>query len=614
MAAFCSNISAKVRELGSFHFLFVPLAGLVVYKFLFNVTKASHLTIASPAEKAFALFTLVFLAFAVAAVITSLFAAVGLLRSKWAQTVAQKGSLIAFAGFATVLGLVMADSFMYTMFQFGIKTTDGVVAKLFFLTATGGLFWFFLSVGENYRTSVRSASFRIANIFVVVAAGFAAINLSGGITASASNDRAAAKRYNVVIVSSDGIDATRMSAYGYKRKTTPFIDSIAPEFLIARRAYPNSGHTTGSITSLLTGMLPTRTGVLLPPDSLSGQNVYRSLPRLLRQQGYYANNIAVPHYADASEQNLLGAFDVNNNRNMLSSSFPLTFNYKSTNWFFDQLLGDVVGMVQDVLWIQEMPNPFSLVSGEEQGVQHGFNDASRLRTMISDIANSKKPIFINSHFLGTHGPYFHPKLVKFSTGRDDRTTPWARDLYDDAVLTFDAYAKRVYKALEKSGKLEKTILIIMSDHGIAHDPRRQIPLMIRFPGKAHAGKSIEQNVQVIDVAPTVLDFLGQKKPEWMEGDSLISEELSPGRHVFAGSVEKIMKVAGLGVIGAQKERFGSMDYFYLVHCNSKYRLNLADQTMTVSKASVAGDGCSETQKLNEAEARQVMTKHLDERY
>ena len=66
---------------------------------------------------------------------------------------------------------------------------------------------------------------------------------------------------NVLILSADGLNADHMSAYGYKRDTTPFIKKLLPEFLVAENHLSNNERTAGSIGALLTGKLSTATRV-----------------------------------------------------------------------------------------------------------------------------------------------------------------------------------------------------------------------------------------------------------------------------------------------------------------------------------------------------------------
>jgi len=47
----------------------------------------------------------------------------------------------------------------------------------------------------------------------------------------------------------------------------------------------------------------------------------------------------------------------------------------------------------------------------------------------------------------------------------------------------------------------------------------RIPLLIHIP-KQQIGKRIKSNAEHVDIAPTILDLLNMKIPEWMEGESL----------------------------------------------------------------------------------------------
>ena len=299
---------------------------------------------------------------------------------------------------------------------------------------------------------------------------------------------------------------------------------------------------------------------------------------------------------------------------MIGTSLPIRFSYRTTNWFINRFLGEAVGLTQDVLWMGEMPNPFSQVDGQERGTKYGFNDRKRLRELVQTFSQNDRPFFVNSHFLGTHGPRFNPEVINFSRGKTPDPHKWPHDLYDDAILTFDSYIKRVYTKLRDHGLLERTILVILSDHGIGHDPRKKVPLMIRFPNKDHAGVEIASNVQVIDIAPTVIDYLGGTVPNWMQGDSLIANKLAADRQIFSASVSKIGFVPKVGVLSPNKGRYGTMDYFYLAQCDATFKLDVYTQEMTVQAALPPTNECSEAQQLTTQQAKKAMQDHLAENY
>lgn len=90
-------------------------------------------------------------------------------------------------------------------------------------------------------------------------------------------------------------------------------------------------------------------------------------------------------------------------------------------------------------------------------------------------------------------------------------------------------------ALKQAGQLEQSILVVNSDHGRAFRNLR-IPLVFRFPGGAHARRVIV-NAQNVDIAPTLLDYLGLKAPVWMEGVSLLRNDPPAGRPGFCAATD-----------------------------------------------------------------------------
>ena len=77
----------------------------------------------------------------------------------------------------------------------------------------------------------------------------------------------------VVLVTLDTLRADHVSAHGYRRRTTPFLDSLADQGVLFERAVASVTHTAPSHASLLTGLPPEVHGVLqnghpLPPEAV----------------------------------------------------------------------------------------------------------------------------------------------------------------------------------------------------------------------------------------------------------------------------------------------------------------------------------------------------------
>jgi hypothetical protein len=153
-----------------------------------------------------------------------------------------------------------------------------------------------------------------------------------------------------------------------------------------------------------------------------------------------------------------------------------------------------------------------------------------MKALFSFIDESDGPFFAHTHMHGTHGPRFFPTKKVYSRGRK-QTEDWMTDFYDDAIINFDMLVGKVVKGLEERGLDDNTLIIILTDHGKEWSVHDRIPLLFHFPGGEHSGR-IRSNTQILDIAPTILDYLGMAIPEWMEGSSLLQGEPDPGRYIF----------------------------------------------------------------------------------
>ena len=99
----------------------------------------------------------------------------------------------------------------------------------------------------------------------------------------------------------------------------------------------------------------------------------------------------------------------------------------------------------------------------------------------------------------------------------------------------DTEVGRMMKALEDTGQADNTIVIYMSDHGemlgdhgiylkgpYFYDCMMRVPLIIRWPGKYKAGLRSDALVEMVDLAPTLLDAAGVPIPSGVQGRSLTS--------------------------------------------------------------------------------------------
>src|SRR5690606_18760632 len=112
---------------------------------------------------------------------------------------------------------------------------------------------------------------------------------------------------------------------------------------------------------------------------------------------------------------------------------------------------------------------------------------------------------------------------------------YVRAAYWAMIDLIDEQVGRIIQALEKSGQLDNTIIIFMSDHGELlgdhgiylkgphfYDPAVRVPLIVSWPGRIEKNKRVSAMTELLDLAPTLLEAAGLPIYEGMQGRSLWS--------------------------------------------------------------------------------------------
>jgi len=495
---------------------------------------------------------------------------------------------LALAPTAAVLGLsalVMLDNFVHTLFGSGLTTIGGpwrwmrpVLAALLFLGLLERLLGW--AAAAERRPRLR----RALGVTALAAAVLGAASLAffpRAVPAAPVPPRrpgAPSPRWNVLLLGGDGIEAASTSLYGYDKPTTPFLASIALQSLICERTYVNAPVTGASLVSILTGMLPTETGLIYPPDVARGRAARTHLPGILRAHGYATAQLTIRYYGDAGDLNLVDSFAVANGRRLEAGRWTRLAldRFPPSLPLFLTILAE---RAQD----RTLPaaRVGALAFKEVRGEGGSFApDDERMAALARFIREAPRPFFAHLHLMATHGPRYFARRRGAGANEASKHGP-RRDSYDDAILDFDERVQAIFALLQREGLLERTLVVVYSDHGRAHGADRPVPLLLRFPLGAHAGR-IRNLTQPLDIAPTVLDALGIPAPQTMRGRSLLRGE-PPCRPVIVATPNiDLMENAGAKVFIVPRPPFFSLGTLTLLDGHRSYALDLPHDRLAVT--------------------------------
>lgn len=522
----------------------------------------------------------------------------------------------------TSLCILLLDNFTYTLFRFGIVSTSGVTRALYTaLFVTGFIYLYFklLSFHEllaSFFTRVKPSSRKRAMIVVFVIAIAGAL-LPADITHTSSQIAAQPGRKinnatppDILLITVDGVNAEYTSLENSEIGTTPFLLEISSESMNARNTFSNAQGTIGSLTAILTGRHPVDTRVIYSSDMLQAGDAYKHLPGILRNYGYYTAQLSNPQYADAYKANFQGAFTEANGRSIEQNAimFALSNVYPGVEHIFHQeVIERLSARLGHIFFINDMANPYDQVVSAAVK----FDDQSKLDRVFELLEHSSQPVFIHLHWMGTHGPIYHPDEQVFSQGLDfDQQDENKQLFYFDSLLEFDRAVEKIYTYLDDHGQLENTILLVTSDHTKGWTNGR-VPLLIRFP-KQQPGSVITTNVQTIDIAPTLLSYLGIKAPNWMAGRSLLATPLED-EPIFAAKIPKSNKdpLTNKIVYPESEAPFYQFGRISVIECSQWFELDLQAKTLTSGLVRDHQAPCAE--ESDETQALALIINHL-ERY
>lgn len=151
--------------------------------------------------------------------------------------------------------------------------------------------------------------------------------------------------------------------------------------------------------------------------------------------------------------------------------------------------------------------------------------------------------------------------------------------YLGEVQAFDHALGLLIDKLEEIGELDNTVIVVSGDHGIPGFPRAKcnlynfgthVPLVVRYPAKVEAGRTIDDFVNLMDLAPTFLELGGVTPPDVMTGKSLVplleangSGQVDPERTFVVTGLERHVAAAREGNLPYPRRAITTAKYKYI---------------------------------------------------
>jgi N-sulfoglucosamine sulfohydrolase len=345
-------------------------------------------------------------------------------------------------------------------------------------------------------------------------------------------------RLNVLLITADDLNCDSVGAYGCTTpETTPNLDRLAREGMRFTRSHVTIAVCQPCRSVLMTGRYPHRCG---------GEGFHRirntnvpTLVELLSQAGYHCGILGkVGHSTPKASIRWDMQHDA---RELGAGRDPARYGQ-----FAKGFLQQAAARGRPFFLMANSHDPHRPFAGSDQ-------EKARFKgRSVCPPSRVYRPAEVRV-------PGFLPELP-----------PVRREIaeYYGSVRRCDDTVGALLKALADSGQADNTLVIFLSDHGMAlpfaktncylHSTRS--PWIVRWPGKVPAGRADDEHfISGIDLMPTILSAAGLKLPEGMDGFSflpVLRGEKQAGRTMVFTQFHQTSARRRYPIRAVQNRRFG----------------------------------------------------------
>lgn len=369
---------------------------------------------------------------------------------------------------------------------------------------------------------------------------------------------------NIVFITIDALRADHVGFMGYKKNTTPFLDSLAERGVVFKNAHAAGPGSPQSFSTIFTSTYPADYG---GPSYIERPRVLMS--EALQSAGYRT-------FAFHSNAYLSGYFGYDRGWDSFHYLSPFkadgpTKGIRHDSWQA-RLLRKISGMHK---WLRKNLPPLGIIfaAGERlvftarklaldvKQYRNTFFTADEMNSAVKRTLprGAREPIFLWIHYMDVHTPYAlfarkgKDRKMKCKYYLSDYISYLIGDLginkifsslylglYDESITYVDSQIREMFDYLSSANIIDKnSVLIVSADHGeefyehgqFGHQPtlfdiNTHVPLIVYAPAH-HKPAVIERPVGHIDLAATVADFGGAPRPKTYVGKNFFDEEERP---------------------------------------------------------------------------------------
>jgi arylsulfatase A-like enzyme len=328
---------------------------------------------------------------------------------------------------------------------------------------------------------------------------------------------------NVLIIAIDTLRADHLGCYGYSRNTSPNIDKLAAGGVLCERCTSQAPWTLPSFATAFTSLYPAQHGAETVRSKL--RESVPTLAGILKGHGYatgavinapalkpaYRVNRGFDHYHMTPEEGRVADGTTRDALEWLDTVGDDPF--FAFVHYFDPHLSYSPPAPHDKVFTVDYDGPI--------GYSFNLEGFSRVRDSMFVQMQSLEP------------------------------ADWHRivALYDGEIAFTDAAVADLLRGLEERDLRDNTLIILMSDHGeeffehggfehghTLYEELINVPLLFSLAGRLPEGARLARPVRVLDLAPTILDFLAIEEPAHFEGVSIRSLLEGEGESGRAGTI------------------------------------------------------------------------------